>query len=78
MRSCTSGFMTMGTIGAYVQYIKNKLKNKSSTEVDVIGVENVLTQVIWNRHFLKNQGYKIHGNVIYQDNQSAIKLEKNV
>ena len=25
----------------------------------------------------KEQGYEIHDNVIYQDNQSAIKLEKN-
>ena len=38
---------------------------------------DVLTQLIWTQYFLKEQGYKIHDNVIYQDNQSAIKLENN-
>ena len=29
------------------------------------------------RYFLKEQGYLIHDNVIYQDNQSAIRLDNN-
>ena len=41
-------------------------------------MENVLTQVIWTQYFLEYWGYDIHDNVIYQDNQSAIKLENNV
>ena len=44
---------------------------------ELVGVYKVLTQVIWNQYFLKDQGYKIRENVIYQDNQSAIKLENN-
>ena len=36
-----------------------------------------MNQVIWTWYFLKEQGYMIHDNVIYQDNQSAIRLEKN-
>ena len=77
MRSHTGGFMTMGTGGAYVQSRKQKLNTKISTEADFVGVDDVLTQVIWTRYFLKEQGYMIHNNVIYQDNQSAIRLEKN-
>ena len=46
MRSHTGGFMTMVKGGAYVQYIKNKLNTKSSTEADIVGVDDVLTQVI--------------------------------
>ena len=77
MRSHTGGFMTMGTGGAYVQSSKQKLNTKSSTEAELVGVDDVLTQVIWTRYFLKEQGHMIQDNVIYQDNQSAIRLEKN-
>ena len=32
---------------------------------------------IWFRYFLEEQGYKIEENIVYQDNQSAMKIEKN-
>ena len=56
---------------------EKKLNTKSSTEEDLVEVGDVLTQVICTQYFRKYQGYKIHENVIYQDNQSAIKLENN-
>ena len=56
MRSCTGGFVTMGTGGAYVQSSKQKLNTKSSTEADIVRVDDVLTQVIWTLYFLKDQG----------------------
>ena len=78
MRSHTGGFMTKITDGAYVQSSKKKLNTKIPTEDKLVGFNNVLTQVIQNRYFLKDQGYEIHDNILYQNNQSAIKLEKNV
>ena len=77
MRIHNGGFMTMVKRGAYAQSSKQKLNTKSLTETDIGGVDGVLTQVIWTRYFLKKQGYEIRDNVLYQDNQSAIKLEKN-
>ena len=77
MRIHTGGFVTMGTGGAYVQSSKKKLNTKSSTEAKLVGVDDVLTQVIWTRYFLKEQGHMIQDNFIYQYNQSAIRLEKN-
>ena len=53
MRSHTDGFMTMGTGGDYVQYSKQNLKTKISTESKLVGLDDLLTQVIWNRYFLK-------------------------
>ena len=47
MRSHTGGFMTMSTGGAYVYSIKQNLNTKSSTEAELVGVDDVLTQVIW-------------------------------
>ena len=67
----------METGEAYVQSIIQNLNTKSSTEDEIFGVDDVLTQVIWTRYFLKDQGYKIHDRIIYQGNQSAIKLENN-
>ena len=67
----------MVTVGSYVQSSKQKLKTKCSTKAELVVVDDVLTQVICTRYFLKEQGYIIHGNVIYQYNQSAIRLDKN-
>ena len=71
-------FVTMGTIGAYIQPSKQNLNINISTEAELVRVDDVLTQVIWNRYFLKKQGYNIRDNVIYQDNQGIIKLENNL
>ena len=69
--------MTMVTEGAYVQSRRYKLNNKSSTEAEIVGVDDVLTQVIWTQYFLKYQGYNINDNIIYQYNQISIRIEKN-
>ena len=67
MSNHTGGFITMVTEGAYVQSTKQNLNIKISTEADIVGVDDVLTQVIWTWYFLKEQGYMIHYNVVYQD-----------
>jgi hypothetical protein len=36
-----------------------------------------MAQVMWTRYFLEEQGYGVVENIIYQDNQSAMLLEKN-
>ena len=77
MRIHIGGLMTMGTGRSYFQSIKQKSDTKISTEADLVGVDDVLTQVICTRYFPKEQVYNIHDNIIYKDNQSAIKLERN-
>ena len=77
MKRHTGGFMTMGTGGAYVQSNKQNMTTKSSTEAELVGVDDVLAQVIYTRYLLKEQVYMIHNNIIYQDNQSAIKLDNS-
>ena len=48
MRSHTGVFVTMGTGGAYVHSSKKKLNTKSSNGDKLVGVDDVLTQVICN------------------------------
>ena len=47
MRSHTGGFMTMGTAGDYVQSSVQNLNTNSSTEDELIGLDDALTQLIW-------------------------------
>ena len=58
-------------------YSLEKINTKISTESGLVRVNDFLTQIIWTRYFLKEQGCDIYDNVIYQDNQIAIKIEKN-
>ncbi len=34
-------------------------------------------QILWTKSFIKEQGYHIDDTIVYQDNQSAVLLEKN-
>ena len=49
MSSHTGGFMNMVTGGSYLQSIKHRINTKSSTDANLVGVDDVLTQVIWTR-----------------------------
>ena len=60
-----------------MQSSKQNLNTNSLTVTELVGVDDVLTQVIWTQYFLKEQGHIIHDDVIYQDNQNAIRLEMN-
>ena len=71
--------MSYGDGDGAVQSIsrKQKLNTKSSTESELVGVDNILVMIIWTKLFLEAQGYKINKIVLYQDSKSAILLETN-
>ena len=77
MRSHTGGCSSFGTGTTMTKSSKQKLNTKSSTEAELIGVSDVLPYNLWTIYFLKEQGYEVKKNIIFQDNQSAIRLEKN-
>jgi hypothetical protein len=56
---------------------KQKCNTKSSTETEIISLHDKLSDVIWIRYFAKCQGYNINECIIFQDNMSALSLEKN-
>ena len=56
---------------------KQKLNVKSSTEAELVGVDDGLPLVLWTRYFLQEQGYEMRPSLIYQDNKSAMLLERN-
>jgi hypothetical protein len=69
--------MTLGKGTVYATSTRQKLNTRSSTEAELVGVNDVMPQVLWTRYFLEAQGYGVKDSVVYQDNQSAILLEKN-
>jgi hypothetical protein len=76
MRSHTGGVMSTGTGAAYSTSKKQKLNTKSSTEAELIGIDDVLPQALWTKYFLEAQGYGTD-TLLHQDNQSTIKLSEN-
>ena len=57
--------------------LKQKLNTDSSTASELVAVHQGMPVASWVKLFLEAQGYSIDENVVYQDNQSAILLEKN-
>jgi hypothetical protein len=76
MKSHTGGVMSMGTGAAYSTSKKQKLNTKSSTEAELVGIDDVLPQALWTKYFLEGQGYGTDS-IIYKDNQSTMKLADN-
>ena len=77
MFSQSGGCGTLGE-GMMTSFSKRqKLVTKSSTEAELVGVNDVLPQVLWTRNFLIAQGWDVAPAVVFQDNKSAILLENN-
>jgi hypothetical protein len=77
MRGHTGATMSMGKGAVYSSSTRQKINTRSSTEAELVGVEEAMTGIIWTRNFLESQGINIRDNVVYQDNQSAMLLENN-
>ena len=56
---------------------KQKFNMKSSNEFKIVGVIDYLPNLIWARIFLEAQGFVTGENILFQDNQSPIKIEDN-
>jgi len=76
-RSHTGGTMTYGTGAPITMSRKQKINTRSSTEAELVGVDDVSTLILWTKLFLQEQGYTVDENILYQDNKSSILLEKN-
>ena len=52
------------------------MNTRSTTESELVGVSKYLQYPLWQIIFWKEQGYDIKRNVVYQDNESTIRMEK--
>ena len=70
MRTHSGIYMTLRKGTTYSASSKQKLNTKSSTEAELVAIDNSIGQVLWTRHFLATT-------TIYQDNKSTIILAEN-
>ena len=77
MHGHTGATMSMGNGSVFSGSWKQKLVTRSSTESEVVGVYDVLPQILWTKKFLEDQGVGIKDTILYQDNMSSILLERN-
>ena len=68
---------SLGKGAVYSASTKQKLNTESSTESELVGIDDLMPQILWTRLFLEAQGFIIRTNILYQDNQSTIKLANN-
>jgi hypothetical protein len=76
-RSHTGAVMTMGHGAFHAVSTKQKINTRSSTEAELVSVDDVIAKVLWTRLFLQSQGIVVRQNIIFRDNQSSMKLEQN-
>ena len=76
-RSQTGGTMTFGKGVVQLLSKKQKLNTRSSTKSELVGADDVATQIIWMKHFMEAQGYMIKETILHQDNKSTILLQEN-
>ena len=86
-KSHTGAYLTLGHGSVLSISAKQKINTKSSTEAELVGVDDAMTFVMWMKHFFESQVRSINVNsllkplgsdvTIEQDNTSAIQLERN-
>jgi hypothetical protein len=64
----------IGTAILYVKSGKQKIVTRSSTESKLVGISDVLSQILWSREYLLLAGINISTAIVYQDNKSTIFL----
>jgi hypothetical protein len=75
-KSHTGATMSLGHGVICSVSTKQKVNTRSSTEAELVGLEDVISKVLWTKRFVEAQGFKISTN-IYRDNTSSMKLEEN-
>ena len=56
---------------------KQKINTRSSTEADLVAINDSMALVLSCRLFIMGQGFDVHDNIVYQDNQSTMLLGCN-
>ncbi len=77
MHGHTGGGSTLGREFPISVSTKQKLNTRSSTESELVGVNDMMPIICWTCYFLLSQGYGIIENLLLQDNRSSILLKQN-
>lgn len=73
-KSITGVVIMLGDATIYVKSGKQKIVTRSSTESELVGISDALSQVLWTREYLLAAGIEVGPAIVYQDNKSTIFL----
>jgi Reverse transcriptase (RNA-dependent DNA polymerase) len=76
-KSHTGATMSLGNGSVYSTSTKQKINTQSSTEAELVSIDDVLSKILWVKRFMEAQNWKVHQNVVFRDNISSMKLEEN-
>jgi hypothetical protein len=77
MKSHTGATLSFGTGVVNSVSTKQKVNSRSSTEAELIGIDDVLSKILWTKLFIEAQGLHVKENIVFRDNTSSMKLEEN-
>ena len=77
MKGHTGAVSTLGKGAFSALSTKQKANSRSSTEAELIGLDDVISKILWQKRFIEKQGFTLDGNIIFRDNTSSMKLEQN-
>ncbi|KAG7373398.1 reverse transcriptase RNA-dependent DNA polymerase [Nitzschia inconspicua] len=77
MKSHTGAVMSLGKGVICSTSTKQKSNARSSTEAELIAMDDVISKILWTKRFLHHQGFENVTTTIYRDNTSTMKLETN-
>jgi hypothetical protein len=76
----TGVVISLGQAGGtvFAQSVKQRIVTKSSTESELVGIDDGISQVLWSRTFMSEIGLlAAKPTIVFQDNQSTIKIAEN-
>ena len=65
--SHTGAVLSIGNGSIYLVSSKQKLNTCSSTEAEVLGINDTMAMILWVCHFPQAQGYWVCNKIIFQD-----------
>ena len=73
----SGGCMSLGRSMTINTSTNKNLKTRSSTNTELAAAYNFMPIILWTNYFLSVQGYSNSNMFLYQENKSAILLDKN-
>ena len=65
LRSHTGATLSFGKGSPFAVSCKQKLNTRSSTEAELVGLNDAMSLILWTRRFMEAQGYVIRDNVYF-------------
>ena len=77
LRGDIGGIISLGHGIVHDKFSQQKLNTKSSTGTEAVEASDYSRYTLYIKWILRDQGYNSRRKIFYQDNMSAMKMEKN-